>query len=186
MAKTNTPKTTTPKTAKTAAPKTATQKPSQLDKLQANKAKADARDAFINKATTGTLKTLKGNMQFEPAKKLADFLDRWILVLGIQYVAIKNPKFGDGLSMKAFVVDRDGLRSEVWVTDTLKSIFEDNINEHGESEVFPAVLKIIRPGRAFVPTTEDAPTEVNAFFEKWIAQNGASFNTKDESEDISF
>lgn len=161
---------------KAATNKAATNKATKLapaQKLQANKAKADSRDAFISMATTGTLpklSTMKGTMSFEPAKKITDFLDRWIMILAVRYVVVKNPQYGEGDSMLCVVVDRDGKKSEVWASDTFRNIIETHIND--ETMTLPTVTKIIRPGRAFVPTSEDAPADVIEYFEKWIAVNG--------------
>lgn len=166
-------------------PATKAQKPSQLQKLQAGKARGDAHDNFAAKASARKLGTLKPNQggDYPVAKKIADYLDRWILILDVQYVAIPNPKFGDGLSMKAHIVDRDGHKNDVWITDTLKTIIEEGMQD--KSLELPTLMKVVRPGRSFLPSREDAPADVQAFFEKWLDMNGAEVRT-DNSEDIPF
>lgn len=155
-----------------------TTKPTTAEKLQANNAKVIEREEFINQATTGTLPKLgvvrPSTEALVAAEKIATYVGKWILVLGVQYVAVKNPKFGDGVSMKAHIVNRDGERHQVWLSETLKDIIEKGLND--ETLAWPSVMMVIRPGKAFIPSRDEPPSDVVEFFSRWIQMNGASFN----------
>lgn len=161
---------------KTTAPKS--DKPTQVEKLEANKTKVIERETFINQAATGTLPKLgvvRPNTEaLVAAEKVASYVGKWILVLGVQYVAIKNPKFGEGVSMKAHIVNRDGERHQVWLSETLKDIIEKELND--ETLAWPSVMMVVRPGKAFIPSRDEPPQDVMDFFSRWIQNNGASFN----------